>query len=97
MRRDEALRIIGEHAAELRAQHAVKTLSIFGSVARDEAREGSDVDVLVEFSKPVGLFKFGHLQIYLEQIFGTRVDLATPAAIRDFMRDEVFREAIRAA
>lgn len=97
MRRDEALRIIAEHAAELREQHAVKTLSIFGSVARDEAREDSDVDVLVEFSKPVGLFKFGHLQIYLEQLLGARVDLATPEALREFMRPQILEDAIRAA
>jgi predicted nucleotidyltransferase len=97
MRRDEALRIIAQHAAELREQHAVKTLSIFGSVARDEAREDSDVDVLVEFSKPVGLFKFSRLQIYLEQLLGSKVDLATESALRDFMRPQILKEAIRAA
>jgi hypothetical protein len=97
MRRDEALRIIAEHAGELREQHAVKTLSIFGSVARDEGRADSDVDVLVEFSKPVGLFKFCGLQLYLQEILGTKVDLATPDALHRRLRDRILSEAIRAA
>ena len=53
MRRDEALAIIAAHEQELR-QHYVRTLSIFGSTARDEARPDSDVDVLVEFDRQVG-------------------------------------------
>jgi predicted nucleotidyltransferase len=97
MRRDEALRIIAEHADELREKHAVKTLSIFGSTARDEARPGSDVDVLVEFSRPVGLFKFAGLQLYLEDVFGTSVDLAEPEGLHRRLRDRILSEAIRAA
>jgi len=96
MRRDECLRIIAEHADELREKHSVKSLCIFGSVARDEARPDSDVDVLVEFSKPIGLFKFVGLQLYLQRILGARVDFATPDSLRDFMRPEIMREAIRA-
>jgi len=97
MRRDEALRIIAEHADELRQQHAVATLSIFGSVARDEAREDSDVDVLVEFSKPVGLFKFAGLQLFLQDLLGVRVDLAEPEALHRRLRDRILSEAVRAA
>ena len=97
MRRDDALRILAEHAAELREQHAVASLSVFGSVARDEARPDSDVDLLVEFSKPVGLFAFGRLQDRLAAILGRRVDLATPAALHRRLRDRILSEAIRAA
>lgn len=97
MRRDGALRIITEHVHELREQHAVKTLSIFGSTARDDARAGSDVDVLVEFSKPIGLFKFVGLQLYLQEILGTKVDLVTDDALRDFMRPAILKDAVRAA
>lgn len=97
MRRADALRIIAEHVDVLREQHAVKTLSIFGSTARDDARADSDVDVLVEFSKPVGLFAFVGLQLYLQEILGTKVDLATEDALRDFMRPTILKEAVRAA
>jgi uncharacterized protein len=76
---------------------ASRPFAVFGSVARDEARTDSDVDVLVEFSRPTGLIGFNRIQIRLEQILGTRVDLTTRAALRESMRDEILREAIRAA
>jgi predicted nucleotidyltransferase len=50
MRRDEALAILTAHQEELK-EYGVKSLAIFGSVARDEARPDSDVDLLVEFSQ----------------------------------------------
>jgi len=75
----------------------VRELSIFGSVARDEAGKDSDVDLLVEFTEPVGLFEFARLQRFLEQVLDARVDLVTPAALRASMREQVLREAVRAA
>lgn len=96
MRRHEALDILAAHKHEL-VQHHVRTLSIFGSVARDEAGPDSDVDVLVEFDKPVGLFAFIGLKMYLEEILGRKVDLATPDALHRRLRDRILAEAIRAA
>jgi predicted nucleotidyltransferase len=96
MRRDEALRIIAEHRAELTALK-VKHLYLFGSVARDEARPDSDVDVPVEFSEPVGLFDYARLNGYLEELLGRSVDLATPDALRRQFRDTVIQEAVSAA
>ncbi|HVS12087.1 MAG TPA: nucleotidyltransferase family protein [Planctomycetota bacterium] len=96
MRRDEALAIIAAHEQELR-QHYVRTLSIFGSTARDEARPDSDVDVLVEFDRPVGLFTFIGLKLFLEEILGSPVDLATPDALHHRLRERILSEAIRAA
>jgi len=75
----------------------VQSLSIFGSVARDEAGPDSDIDLLVEFDRPVGLFAFVRTQQYLEQILGSRVDLVTPDALRREFRETVLREAVRAA
>ncbi|MDJ0541002.1 MAG: nucleotidyltransferase domain-containing protein, partial [Microcystis sp. M53603_WE2] len=57
MKRDEVLTILAKHREQLE-KLGVKSLSLFGSVARDEARFDSDVDLLVEFSKAVGLFEF---------------------------------------
>lgn len=96
MRREEALRIIGEHRAELTALK-VKHLYLFGSVARDEARPDSDVDVLVEFAEPVGLFAYARLNGYLEELLGRSVDLATADALRQQIRDTVLGEAVPAA
>lgn len=97
MRLAEALRILHEHNDELRQDHHVRTLSISGSVARDEAREDSDVDLLVEFDRPIGLFAFLNLQAHLAAILGTRVDLATPESLHRRLRERILAEAIRAA
>jgi len=80
-------------------QFHVVSLSVFGSVARDEASADSDVDVLVEFDPEavVGLFEFVRLQRYLTQLLGRRVDLATPDALHKALRASILSEAIRAA
>jgi len=95
--RQEVLDRIASHRDELRAM-GVSSLSLFGSVARGEATEGSDVDLLVEFDRPVGLFHLFDVQYRLEEILGVaKVDLIMPDALRKEFRDEVLREAIRAA
>jgi predicted nucleotidyltransferase len=55
------------------------------------------VDVLVEFAKPVGLFAFVRLRRRLEELLGTRVDLVTPEALKEPLRERILKEAIRAA
>jgi predicted nucleotidyltransferase len=57
MKRDEVIRVLREHRGELREQFGVKSLALFGSVARDEATGTSDVDLLVEFERPIGLLR----------------------------------------
>jgi predicted nucleotidyltransferase len=93
---EDALRILREHWEEI-ASFGVTSISVFGSVARGEAGPDSDVDILVEFGVPVGLFKFVRFQRYLESLLGRRVDLATPGALREQMREQVLREAVHAA
>jgi uncharacterized protein len=95
MKRSEACKILNAHRQELVNRFNVASLSLFGSVARDEARAGSDVDLLVEFEQPVGLFKFIELQQYLEAILGCKVDLGTPRSLKPYLKDQVLQEAIR--
>ena len=95
MKRAEVLRLLGEHRDEL-AGMGVASLTLFGSVAREQAGPDSDVDLLVEFSRPVGLFAFIELQEHLEGILGTKVDLGMPDALKPRMRGRVLREAVRA-
>jgi uncharacterized protein len=78
-------------------RYGVAALFVFGSVARGEARDGSDVDLLVDFSRPIGLFEFIGLQDYLTSVLGRRVDLVTRAALKPRMRERVLTEAVRAA
>lgn len=79
------------------AEFPIRSLAVFGSVARDEATATSDVDVLVEFSAPVGLLAFVRLKRQLESALGVRVDLTTVGALRQDSRDRILKEAVRAA
>ncbi len=73
MKRDHVLAILADHRDQLTAL-GVKSLNLFGSVARDEAGPDSDVDFLVEFSINASLFDLFRVQHYLEDILGCEVD-----------------------
>lgn len=74
-------------------RHGVKSLAVFGSVARGEASESSDLDMLVEFVRPVGLFEFIRLKKFLEDLSACKVDLVTQDALHPAMRDSILSEA----
>jgi uncharacterized protein len=94
MKRDEVLSLIAAHREEL--EHlGVKALNLFGSVARDEAHSGSDVDFLVEFSIEAGLFDLFRVQHYLEDLLECEIDLGTEDALREHSREPVMRDLIR--
>jgi len=88
------LKILQQKNAELAKQFGVRSLSLFGSVARNEATSTSDVDLLVEFSRPVGYFGLFALQDYLETILGCPVDLGTFDSLKPYMRERVMRDLI---
>ena len=91
----ELQQLITDHWSELQGAYKLKRLGFFGSYARGEQTPTSDVDVLVEFSEPVG-FEFVHLANHLEQLFGLPVDLVTPDAIKPNRRDLVFADFVDA-
>jgi hypothetical protein len=86
MHRDEAILRIRAHEAELRT-HGFTSLSIFGSVARGTAAEGSDIDVLVDFPGPVTFRQFMGLKFALEDLLGCSVDLVDRKALRAGWRE----------
>lgn len=91
--------IIAQHQAELKAM-GVKSLALFGSVARDEAKPDSDVDFLVEFDdRSIDLFGFSRVRLYLQDILGCSVDMGSEGAQEDLrteLRDRVLRDKISA-
>lgn len=97
MKRVEAVRILSACAHELHARFGVSELSIFGSVARDDAREDSDVDVMVSFSSTPSFTSFMALKEFLQTQLGARVDLVTRAGLKPRVRPHVEREALRVA
>jgi len=94
MKRDEVLAIVAKHQGELQAM-GVKSLALFGSVARDEAKADSDVDFLVEFDdRPIGLFDVSRVRLYLEDVLGCSVDMGSSDSLKPYLRDRVLKEAI---
>lgn len=85
---------LDRHNALLKEKYNVKQLGVFGSVARGDNTRSSDVDVLVEFSQPVGFFKFIELEDYLSKILGIKVDLVTKKALKSAIREEILKEVV---
>ena len=84
-------RKLKEHKLILEERYFVKRIGIFGSYARDEQKKESDVDIIVEFTSPVG-FKFIELKLYLEEILDKKVDLVTPNALKPQIKESVLKE-----
>jgi len=97
MRRSRALHILAEHQHDLRERFGVKSLRLFGSVARDEASEQSDVDVLVDFDSTPSLFGFLRLKRHLQDLLGANVDLITETGLKERARPRVEKDAINVA
>lgn len=73
--------LLRQQYSYLAAEYGVKRIGLFGSYAQGEPDEASDVDLVVEFERPIG-FRFVELAEYLENLLGRRVDLLTPAGIQ---------------
>ncbi len=97
MTRAEILDTLSRHRDEFKLQFRVRSLAVFGSVARGEARPDSDVDILVSFEEPPGYDGYLALKWRLEELLGPRVDLVMEGALRPNARAVVEAEAIRVA
>ncbi len=96
MDRDQILRILRDSRPALE-ELGVRRVALFGSFARGDASAASDVDLLVEFARPVGLLHFVRVKRRLEEVLGRRVDLVTPDGLHPALREEVLAEAVDAA
>ena len=85
-------KIVKENKAVLTKQFKVKEIGIFGSVVRGEDTETSDVDILVEFDEPIGLFKFLELEEYLSDLIGRKVDLVSKKALKPRIGKHILKE-----
>lgn len=97
MNRQAVLTRLKGSVEEIRQRFSVKSLSIFGSIARDEAGDNSDVDVLVVFDQKANFDGFMELKFYLEDLLGTGVDLVTDKALRPQIRQAIEQEMINVA
>jgi predicted nucleotidyltransferase len=94
MKRAEIIAKLRTLKPELAREAHVSAIAIFGSVARDEARADSDVDILVEFDKVPDIFAFVDLQDQLSDLLGAKVDLSTRGGLHPALRDRILREAV---
>jgi predicted nucleotidyltransferase len=92
--RDEALKLLRAHKATLVERFGVTTLALFGSTARDQAADGSDIDILVRFDGPATSKRYFGVQFYIEDLLGHPVDLVTDKALRPELRPHVTAESV---
>lgn len=91
--KEAAIRVFGQNRTEL-ASMGVASLALFGSTARNEAGPQSDLDLVVEFARPVGLFDFVRLNDRLEAMVGARVDLTLRSTLQPALRPIIEGEAV---
>ena len=89
--RNEIISKLVELKPILYKEYSVREIGLFGSFSDNSFTEDSDIDILVEFEKPIG-WKFFSLELYLEKIFGRKIDLVTKNALKDQMKDMILRQ-----
>jgi predicted nucleotidyltransferase len=94
MNAHETVQLLSEQMPEIRQRFGVRELAIFGSVARNEARPDSDVDVLVEFTGRPTFDNYMGLKLHLEKLFTAGVDLAINSDLRPGLRPRIEKEAV---
>ncbi len=85
--------ILKDLKPELKSNYMVKEISIFGSYVREEQTIGSDIDILVEFERPVSLLKIVSLENYLSDILEMKVDIVPKNNIRKELKKYILKEA----
>jgi len=90
----EIKEILKSHKAELRSKYGVREIGIFGSYVKEEQKETSDLDILVEFEKPLGLLEFVGLKNHLSDLLGVNVDLVMRKALKPSIGKRVLGEVV---
>ena len=91
---DQIKNTISQHLDFLSENYNVDKIGVFGSITRGDNSDKSDVDMLVELSEPISLFKFIELEEFLSKVLGKKVDLVTEKALKSAIKDEILRETV---
>lgn len=89
-----AKKILKQSIPHLKESYSVRRLGVFGSFARGDASQKSDVDILIEFTQPIGLFKLIELEDRLETLLKRDVDVVTVNALKPLIKDVILRETV---
>lgn len=92
-----AIEILKRYESTIKEKFHVRKIGVFGSFARGEEKEGSDIDVLIELEDKYETFdNFIDLKFFLEDLFKREVDLVTVEALRPQLKDDIMREVVYA-
>jgi uncharacterized protein len=80
-----------ELKAVLQSDYFVRKIGLFGSFSDGSYTDKSDIDILIEFEKPIG-WRFFTLEIFLEKTFGCKIDLVTMDALKEQMKDQILKQ-----
>ncbi len=92
--RQEVLSTLAALKGEVREKYGVAQLGLFGSIVRSEGAPESDIDVLVEFARPIGFFRFLELEDYLTERLGCKVDLVSRKALKPRIGARILEEVV---
>jgi predicted nucleotidyltransferase len=92
--RYEIFEILSRHLPEMRNEYGVEKLGIFGSVVKNSQTTTSDIDILVEFSRAIGMVKFLQLENNLQELLGAKVDLVTRKALKKHIGKQILQEIV---
>ena len=87
----EIINKLKELKPRLQTEYSVKEIGLFGSFSDETFTQDSDIDILVDLYQPIG-WKFFSLEIYLEQIFGRKIDLVSKCALKEQIRDKILKQ-----
>ena len=91
---ERVVAVLKEHKGKLRADFGVREIGVFGSLVRGELKEDSDIDILVEFEKPIGLLRFIELEDFLSRLVGRKVDLVSKKALKPYIGKHILEEVL---
>ena len=83
---------LASNLSYLKKTYHVEKIGVFGSFSRGEETKSSDIDVLIEFSKPISMFRFIELEEFLSKILGRKVDLVSKKALKPRIKEQILRE-----
>lgn len=91
---DRVKKILSDHRNEIRQEHKIRKMGIFGSYVRGEQKRKSDIDILVEFAEPVSLLDWVGAENYLTDLLGIKVDLVPKEDVRPELKKRIFKEVV---
>lgn len=89
---NEIKKIIGSHKPGLRKKYHIKQIGVFGSYVRGEERSHSDIDILVDFSRPISLFEFIDMETELSTLLDMKVDLVSRKSLKPHIGKHILQE-----